>query len=171
MTHELSLEAARLDRALSRIISQAPPASEAPIRIHAREVDSGGAPELSVGFLHWLGPICSCGRGPQCAPGCQAQRPDEHLADCEPACDGGIRFRATTYRNHPNRMKRALRQVRRLNPKAYDLLNLIVVHHYSFEAAGERLNAGYAARGQPERTRAEFAVLWVSGASMLATGF
>lgn len=171
MTAELVAEGRRIARDLGWIAAQATVDLELPMRIHNRETDSGGAPELHNEFLRWLGPICTCGRSPVCAPGCKATRFDEHLYECEPACRNDLRFHASTRHQSPTRLKRALRQVRRLNPKAYDLVYLVVALHYSFDDATARLNADHASRGQDEMTPAEYAVLWVSGASLLTAAF
>jgi hypothetical protein len=171
MTADLAAESARIQRELGRIMRQAPIESEAPLRMTIRDVDAGGAPELSPALVRWIGQVCWCGRDKVCAAGCRATRPDEHLAACEPACRNDVRFHASTHRNNPNRMKKALRQVRKLNPKAYDFVYLIVAHHMTFDQAAAKINADNISRGQRERTDAEFAVMWVSGASMLGAAF
>lgn len=174
MTHELVAEAKRLSRDIARISQQAPVADEIPLRIHGKETDAGGAPEFHPAFLRYIDQgVCSCGRAAICAPNCHflKDRVLGHLRECEPACQADTRFHASKMHNSPTRMKRALRQVRRLNPKAYDFLYLVVALHYTFDQAAAKINSDNVTRGLPERTDAEFAVLWVSGASMLATGF
>lgn len=171
---ELSAEAAKINRDLSRILVQGNAETEAPLRLHSRDIDSGGAPEFHPAFLRWLDDrsVCRCGRPAKCAPGCRATRPDEHLAACERAClRDDMRFRPSIHKASPNRLKRALRNVRRLNPKAYDLVYLVAGRGWSYEAATARINATNLARGEPEQTSAEFAVLWVSGASMLVGSY
>lgn len=172
--HELVAEAAHINVGLSRMMQLAPAVDEAPVRLHSHDVDAGGAPELHPAFIRWLGSLCTCGRAAICDPNCRFMKDKVlgHLSTCEPACNGGgTRFRASNNRNHPQRMRRALRQVRRLNPKAYDLVYLVVARHYTFEAAIARLNADNEARGLPQRSDAEFGVLWVSGAAMLTSAF
>lgn len=171
MSPELVAEATRLNRDLGRILRQSTISSEAPMRMTIRDVDAGGAPELSPGLIRWIGPICSCGRIAQCAVGCRAQRYDEHLDACEPACRPDGRFHASIHKANPNRLKKALRQVRRLNPKAYDFVYLVVALGYSFDQAAAKINADNLTRGKTEQSHAEFAVLWVSGASMLTAAF
>lgn len=173
MTAELVAEGARLARDLNWIMQQATVVSEVPIRVHAREVDAGGAPELAPQFVKWLGAICDCGRPAQCAPGCRFWKDKYlgHLADCDPACRNDQRFHARDGHGRPNGLKRALRQVRKLNPKAYDLVYLIVALHYSWDDAIARLNADHLSRGRNELSEAEYAVLWVSGASLLTAAF
>lgn len=173
MTAELAVEGARIARDLSWIMRQQNVSGEVPIKIHLREVDAGGAPELAPALIRFIGPVCSCGRQAQCAPGCRywKDRLLGHLADCEPACQADARFHIPARRNHPNRMKRALRQVRRLNPKAYDLVYLVVALHYSLDDARDKINASNLERGKPEMTAEECAVLWVSGGSMLAAAW
>lgn len=171
---DLVTETLRLNRDVGRIMRQASIVAEAPLRLHSREIDSGGAPELHPAFLRYLGDrsVCKCGRPAVCATGCRATRFDEHLPACEPACPkGDVRYHASTHKNQPNRMKRALREIRRLNPKAYDLVYLIVARGYSWENATEKLNADHLSRGQMPKSDAEFAVLWISGASMMIGAF
>lgn len=174
MTAELAAEAQRIARDLAWITRQTTVVAEAPIKIHVpHEVDAGGAPELAPAFMRWLGPICDCGRQAQCAPGCRFWKDKYlgHLADCEPACRRDERFHARDGHGRPNGLKRALRQVRRLNPKAYDLVYLIVALHYSWDEAIGRLNADRLSRGGSELSEEEYAVLWVSGASLLTAAF
>lgn len=173
MSAELAAEGSRIAREISWIMRQEPVASEVPIRLHTRETDAGGAPELHPQFQKWIGALCTCNRPAQCAPGCRFWKDKYlgHLADCEPACRADERFHASSKHNHPNRMKRALRQVRKLNPKAYDLVYLIVALHFSWDDAIARLNADHLSRGREELTEEEYAVLWVSGASLLTAAF
>ena len=173
--HELVAEADRLRKEIAHISRQAPPAAEVPLRIHSHDIDSGGAPEFHPAFLRYLGntTVCTCGRPAQCAPNCHyaKDRVLGHLDACEPACLPSTRFRPSDHHGSPTRMKRALRQVRALNPKAYDFLYLVVVLHYTFEQAAVKLNSDNLSRGLPERSHADYAVLWVSGSSMLASSF
>lgn len=172
--NELAAEAARIDKDLSRILGQTSVEAETPLRLHVREVDSGGAPDFHPAFLRFLGnlTVCHCGRPAQCAPGCRSTRFDEHLPACEPACPTeSARFHKSDHKSRPDRLKRALRQVRRLNPKAYDLLYLVLGLHWTYEAAMVKINDSNLRRGDPEHTEADFAVLWVSGASMLAASW
>ena len=169
--HELIQEARRLNYDLSIVLWRNSVAMEAPLRTHSREIDGGGAPELHNEFLRWLGAICKCGRPRQCDPNCKATRFDEHLPSCEPACRDDPRFHASSHAQSPTRLRRALRQVRKLNPHAYDLLYMLVGLRMSFDDATAKLNADNVSRGKPVRSEAEFAVLYVSGASMLASSF
>jgi hypothetical protein len=173
MTAELAAEGERIARELSWLMRRQTLAAEVPIRIHSRDTDAGGSPELHHQFTRWIGAICICGRAAVCASGCRFWKDKGlgHLADCEPACRLDSRFFSPDHKNHPSRLKRALRQVRRLNPKAYDLVYLIVALSYSWDDAMARLNADHLSRGQVELTEAEYAVLWVSGASLLTSSF
>lgn len=170
MSPDLAGEGQRLAAELNWVMAQATVGGETPMRIHSRDTDNGGYPELHPELLRFLGPICSCGRPGVCATGCRATRYDEHLAECEPPC-GNTRYRDSLRHSSPTRMKRALRQVRRLNPKAYDLVYLVVALHYSWAEATTKLNNDHVSRGRDELTQAEFAVLWVSGASLLTAAF
>lgn len=175
MTPELVAEGLRLGRQISRLSTQplvVEAAAEVPIRIHSPEFE-GEALAFHREFLRHIGAICTCGRAAICVAGCWFIKDKAlgHLPECEPACRPEDRFRSSVNRNHPNRLKRALRQVRALNPKAYDFVFLIVARHYSFDAAMSKLNDDAVTRGLPERTPGEFAVLWVSGASMLTAAY
>lgn len=175
MTHELATEAQRLARDLSFSMRPGEAVDEIPLRLHSREVDAGGAPELHPAFLRYLGnaSICTCGRAAVCAPNCHYNRDRVlgHLDGCEPACLPSTRFHASRHKSSPTRMKRALRTIRALNPKAYDFCFLIVARGYSFEQAAAKINESNFQRGLPERSTAEFAVLWVSGAGMLSAAY
>lgn len=173
--HELAVEANRLSEDLWRAMVRAPLAAETPMRLHSRETDAGGAPEFHPAFLRYLGnaSVCNCGRAAICAPNCHYARDKVlgHLDACEPACQSNARFRANKHQDSPNRMTRALRQVRKLNPKAYDFVFLIVARHYTFEQAAAKINSDNFARGKPQMSHAQFAVIWVSGASLLSAAF
>lgn len=173
MQHELVTEAERLSGDLWRAMVRAPLAGETPMRIHSKDTDAGGAPELHPAFLKYLGPVCRCGRAAICAPTCHflKDRVLGHLPECEPACRDDNRFHPSRMQPSPTRMTRALRTVRRLNPKAYDFLFLVVARHYTFEQAAAKINDDNARRGQPELSLAQFAVIWVSGAGLLAASF
>src|SRR5690242_17300773 len=125
MTAELVAEGHRIARDLGRLVQSQPVASEVPLRLHSRDIDGGGAPEFHPAFLRYIeaNAVCTCGRPAQCAPGCHWERDHVlgHLPECQPACAASTHFRASNHRNHPNRMKRALRKLRQWNPKAYDL--------------------------------------------------
>jgi hypothetical protein len=173
VAHELVAEAERLSEDLWRAMVRAPLAGEVPVRIHSKDTDAGGAPELHPAFLRYLGPVCRCGRAAVCTPGCHflKDRVLGHLPECEPACRDDTRFHPSRMQASPTRMTRALRIVRRLNPKAYDFLFLVVARHYTFEQAAAKINESNRSRGQRELTDAQFAVMWVSGAGLLAASF
>lgn len=162
----------RVNRDVSRIMAQGSLAGEVPTRIHTRETDAGGAPELSHAFTKWIGQICSCGRPAQCAVGCRAERFDEHLAACEPAClPETQRFYKSRHRSDPARLKKCLRMVRRIDPKAHDLLYCLLVLHMGWHETMNKLNSDNLSRGKPERSEAEFLVLGLSAGSMLSVAY
>jgi hypothetical protein len=172
--HELAIEASRLNKQIASIMGQAPLSDEVPIRLHSKEVDAGGAPEFSQAFLRYIDrDVCTCGRSAICSPNCRFNQDHilGHLSDCEPACRADTRFHASTHKNHPNRMKKALRSLRRLNPKVYDFAYLILALHMTFEQAAVRVNETKLARGESEISHAEFAVMWLSAASMTVALF
>lgn len=173
MEHELATEGRRLHREVARILEHAPVGMEVPVRIHGRDIDGGGGPAFHPEFLRYIDQgVCGCGRVAVCAPECRWAKDHilGHLPECQPACTDG-RFHASNHRNSPTRMKRAMRQVRKLNPRAYDFVYLVVALHYPFEVAAAKLNQDNALRGLRQRTLAEYAVLWVSGASLLVASF
>lgn len=168
----LAAETTRINRDLSRILAQSTLGSEVPLRIHSRETDSGGAPELHQAFVKFIGTICNCGRGSVCAPGCRAERFDEHTADCEPACPkDNVRFHASDHKSRPNRLKRALRQVRRIDPRAHDLLYLCLVLGYSWHDARAKMNESNTQRGKPEYSEPDFLILAIAGGSLLTAAY
>lgn len=172
MNATLAAESRRVNRDLDRILSQGSLADEVPLRLHSRETDSGGAPEFHEKFVHWIGIVCWCGRGPVCAPGCRATRFDEHTAACEPGCPTeNARFRASDHKSRPQRLKKAIRMVRKVDPRAHDLLYLRLVLGFTFHGALEKMNASNVSRGKPEMTEAEFVIASIAAGSMLAAAF
>jgi hypothetical protein len=168
----LAAEITRTNRDVSRILAQSTLASEVPIRIHSRDTDSGGAPEFHQTFVRWVGSICTCGKPAQCAPGCRADRPDEHTADCEPACPTeNARFHASDHKSRPNRLKRALRQLRRIDPKAHDAIYMLLVLGYSWHETLARLNSDNVSRGKDAMSQADFLVLTIAGGSLLTAAY
>lgn len=150
---------------------QAPLSGEVPTRLHSRDTDAGGGPAFHPAFLRYIDQgVCRCGRAAICVANCRFLKDKVlgHLPECEPACRDDGRFHASRRQNSPTRMTRALRTLRRLNPKAYDLCFLIVARHYTFEQAIEKLNDSNRTRGLAEMTPAQYAVIWVSGASLLS---
>ncbi len=175
MTHELVAEGQRINRELHYVLRQGSVAAEVPMRLHSRETDAGGAPEFHPAFIRYLGnaTVCNCGRPAACAPNCHFARDRVlgHLDACEPACGGDTRFYKSRHKGSPTRLKRALNQVRRLNPKAYDFCYLVLALGFTFEDAADKINSDRLGRGMAEMSHADFAVVWVSGASMVAAAF
>lgn len=172
MNSTLAAESRRVSRDMSRILAQSTLASEVPVRLHSRETDSGGAPEFHPAFTRWLGAICSCGRGPVCAPGCRATRFDEHTSDCEPGCSSdSARFRASDHKNRPGRFKRALRQLRKIDPRAHDAWYLLAVLGYTWHEALAKMNTDNLTRGKPEYSESDFLILTIAGGSLLSSAY
>ncbi len=173
--NELMAEGLRVNRLVERTLRQATIVEEVPLRLHSRDIDSGGAPEFHPAFMRLLEQgVCTCGRPAECAPGCRFinDRFLGHLDACQPACPrDDHRFHQSIHKNNPNRLNRTFRQLRRLNPKAYDLVFLIVGRGYSWENATAKLRADDISRGHEPRTDLEFGVLYISGASMLVGSF
>jgi hypothetical protein len=69
------------------------------------------------------------------------------------------------------RLKRALRQLRRLAPREYDALYLMLALGYTWHGAREKMNGDCLTRGQAEYSEADFLVLTISGSSLLLAGY
>lgn len=150
MSPELNQELRRLNRDMNRVVGggslRTSIAAEAPLRIHSRDVDAGGAPEWHPAFERWIDA--------------------EWHEDPRPA-----RFRESNHRMHPARMKRALRQLRRLDAKAHEAINLMAVHGYSWAAAREKMNEDNLRRGDPPYSEVDFLCLTISGTSLFLAGW
>lgn len=148
-----------LNREMSRVLAQSSLAAEAPSRIHTRETDAGGTPEWHPSFERWIDAGEAC-----VVATCRDTR---HLNPDRQA----THFREPDHRMHPQRLKRALRQLRRLAPREYDAMYLMIALGYTWHDAREKLNADNLGRGKPEYTEAEFLVLTVAGSSLLLAGY
>jgi len=155
----LGQEVRWLNREMARVMAQSTVAAEAPSRIHSRETDAGGAPEWHPSF--------------------------EKLIDAGEACDvstcrdtrharaalGISKFHEPDLKMHPQRLKRALRQLRRLAPREYDALYLMIALGYAWEDARAKINTDNLSRGKPEYSPAEFLIITVAGASLLLASY
>ena len=142
----LGQEVKRLNREMAMVIRHDPFAPSVPIRIHSRETDAGGAPEWHPAFSKWI----------------DAERDLTKRSD---------RFYESDKKQHTSRMKRALRQLRRLAPKEHDAMYLMIALGYTWYGALAKMNDDNVARGKPEYTEAEFLVLTVSGSSLLLASY
>lgn len=143
----LHQEVRYLNREMGRCLAQSSLSDEAPMRIHSRETDAGGAPEWHPQFERWI----------------DAERDETPRSQ--------TKFYEPDHRQHPQRLKRALRQVRKLAPKEYDALYLMIALKYSWHDARIRLNEDNVRRGKPEYSEAEFMILTVSGSSLLLASY
>ena len=166
----LATEATRINRDMDRILSQSRIDDEVPVRIHSRDTDAGGAPELHPAFVRYIGQVCWCGRRAVCDPGCRATRGDEHLSTCEPPCTPGS-FRTSQHKAHPQRLKRAFRQLRTIAPQEYDACWLIAALGFTWHGAMERINTQNVSRGRAEYSEADFTVLTIAGFSKIVAAF
>lgn len=174
MSPALEAETKKVNRDLAWMLHQSSLSGEVPLRMTTRELDGGGSPDLSPELVRYIGAICMCGRPGVCAPGCKADPMvwTEHLPSCERGCPTeNARFRKSNHKHSPTRMKRALRQVRRIDPKAHDALYLILALGYKWHDALAKINADNASRNKPGYTEAEFVVLTVAGGSLLAASY
>lgn len=141
----LPQEVRYLQREMSRLLAQSTPSAEVPLRIHCRETDAGGAPEWHPDFVRWI--------------------------DAEREETSAVHFYEPNHRQHPQRLKRAMRQLRRLAPREYDALYLMIALGYSWHGARAKMNEDNLRRGHPEYSEAEFLILTVSGSSLLLASY
>jgi hypothetical protein len=143
----LAQETKWLNREMGRVLVQSSLADECPVRIHSRETDAGGAPEWHPSFERWI----------------DAERDETPRTK--------TRFYESDHKMHPQRLKRALRQVRKLAPREYDALYLMIALKYTWGGARTKMNEDNLRRGQAEYSEAEFLVLTVSGSSLLLASY
>lgn len=153
----LPQEVRYLNREMGRVLAQSSLAAEAPTRIHSRETDAGGAPEWHISFERWIaaGEACEI---ETCANRSHRSQPSS-------------RFHEPDRRLHPQRLKRAMRQLRRLAPREYDALYLMIALGYTWHDARTKMNEDNLNRGNPEYSEAEFLILTVSGSSLLLASY
>jgi hypothetical protein len=142
----LQREISRLNRGIPYMTAQSSLGAEVPIRIHSRETDAGGAPEWHTSFERWI----------------DAERDMTRRQD---------RFYESDKKMNTARLKRALRQLRRLAPREYDALYLMLALGYTWHGAREKMNGDCLTRGQAEYSEADFLVLTISGSSLLLAGY
>jgi hypothetical protein len=153
-------EVRRVTRDVGHLLNQSQYMAETPIRIHERGVDSGhglGGPPFHPGFLSWLRDGGSC----VCEP-----HPDTGSLTHQWSCDrnpGTPRFKTSTRRAHPRRLKRALRQLRSICKAEFDIVWLILGRSHSYEQAQGVINDDRQRKGLDPYTEEEFAVLTISG--------
>lgn len=188
----LAHEMARLERSARYMLGdhgQDSESAEAPVRIHGREPDYGndyeqgrplevrertfghgtihrsatdqehdglGGPEFHSDFLRWLtdAGVCMC--------------EGDHRFPCHTVT---ARFRFSRNKAHPRRLRRAFRQLRDIDPVAYDVLWLLVARGLPFAAVTIRINDERYRRGQEPYSDADLTVFTISGFSILSAAF
>ena len=137
--------------------------SEAPLRIHAREVDNGGAPEWHPAFEQWLieTGVCFCAKPTRDDP-----RPHKY-----PCVFVVAKLRPPSNHAHKRRLMRAFRQLRDLDPTAYDIIWLLVGRQMPMEQVTIRINESRTQRGQDPFEDHEITVFVLSGMSLLSAAF
>lgn len=164
MTSELAAEAKRLNQSLWRMLWRGGSyASEAPLRIHSRDLDSGGAPALHPQFIAWLTDAGSCFCEPREVDGYMIFR---HTCDRRFA-ETPARFRRSRNVSHARRLNRALRQLRLISPAEHNIVRLMLVHGRSWDHAMGDVNDSRLRRGEDAYTVEEFMVLAIAGFSVL----
>lgn len=157
----LAVESRRINRDMDRILQQSRISDEVPVRIHTRETDAGGSPELHEAFIRYIGQVCQCGR--------KADPEDPNDFGCRP--DEERRFHLTRSKMHPQRLKRAFRQLRSIAPREYDACYLIAALGFTWHGALDKLNADNLSRGRDEYSEADFTVLTIAGFSKLTASY
>jgi hypothetical protein len=137
--------------------------SEVPMMIHSREVDSGGSPEWHEGFERYLmdAGVCFCAEPTSADP-----RP--HRFPCNEVY---AKLREPTNRAHPRRLKRAFRQLRDIDPVAYDIVWLLVGRRMHWVDVVIKINDERVRRGQEPFEDHEMSVFAISGVSLLSAAF
>lgn len=142
--------------------------AEVPIRIHERELDSGGDLEWHVGFVRYLtsAGVCFCRVLDE--EWIERHGPDFHVCDRRRRPD---RFRAPNYRMHPHRLKRALRQLRGLSKPAFEVVYPVIARGMTWEQCRARIALDRFARGEEPYTDHEWVCLVISGLDLLSSSF
>jgi hypothetical protein len=138
-------------------------ASEAPLDIHVRAVDSGGAPEWHPDFERWLIDVGVC----FCAPPTR----DDPRPHRYPCVFVEAKLRPPTNHAHKRRLMRAFRQLRDIDPTAYDIVWLLVGRHMKWPDVMAKINDSRLTRGQEPFEEYEMSVFAISGMSLLSTAF
>lgn len=165
----LAAEVRSLNRGLARMRWGDPDAYAAsvPLRLHQRELDGGGGPDLAPQFIAWLADAGVCMCEPRESDGYMVMR---HYCDRK-VLERGPKFRIGAPRMHARRLNRALRQLRLIAPAEYDALFLVFARGYTATQAQEKINGGRLERGQDPYTDDDFAILLVAGAGKLTAAW
>jgi len=134
--------------------------SESPERIHSRETDAGGSPEWHPAFERWLieSGVCFC------EPTAERQ----HFYPCSQV---RAKLKHPTNRAHPRRLKRAFRQLRDIDPTAYDIVWLLVGRHMAWLDVCAKINGERVRRGQEPFEDHEMSIFAISGVALLSAAF
>jgi hypothetical protein len=137
--------------------------SEAPNRIHSRDVDGGGSPEWHPHFERWLADSGVCF--------CPVPTEEDSRAHRYPCSYIHARLQMPTNRAHPRRLKRAFRQLRDIDPAAYDIVWLLIGRRMSWPDVIAKINDERTRRGQGVYADHELAALAIGGVSLLSAAF
>jgi hypothetical protein len=162
----LARELGRLDQAARHMLAQSQAWSEVPLRIHDRGADQGhglGSPPFSAAFERYLRAAGAC----FCEP---IEGGPAHRYPCTIGSEP-IRFVASKRKAHPQRLKRALRQLRGIDPHSFDITFLIAARGMTFDQASARINAGRYAAGQEPFSRTDFVVFAINGFALLTEAY
>lgn len=162
----LEAEFARINRDLSMMIGMHPAQTtlerEAPLRLHSREIDSGGSPEFSSALWSWLRDSGIC-------------------VDCEideagvvnHYCDQRVRRPAirSDHRKHNHRLRRALRQLSRACQDEFNVVWLLIAREMPWPNMVATINDGRYRKGQEPLTEIELTILAISGLSKTVAAY
>lgn len=133
-----------------------------PIRIHGYGVDDGhglGGPPLHPEFERWLGPICFCGR-----------RPDPKIPGDRGCPSTKYKQKSKGYQTESRlRTTKAFRRLRKVAPREFDAVFLMVAHRASFSTVLQSFNERAERLGKPTYRPEDIMLLIVSGIDKIDT--
>lgn len=137
--------------------------SEVPKWLHSHELDEGGGPQWHPLFEVYLmeSGVCFC-------PEPTEEDPRPHRYPCS---NVRAKLRQPTNRAHPRRLKRAFRQLRDIDPIAYDIVWLLIGRHMSWLDVCTKINDERIRRGQEPYEDHEMSVFAIGGVSLLSAAY
>jgi hypothetical protein len=161
----------RIENATRLMLSQSSFVAEIPIRIHERELDTGGVMEWHHEFEQFLqaAGVCFCELGNPEWRDHEGKTwlerfGNNHICDRD---ERQARFRASRRQANPRRLKSALRHLRRISPAAFDIIFPIIARGQSHYEVITRVNDGRELRGQVPYSPRDYTVHWYAGLDLL----
>jgi len=134
---------------------------EVPLKIHAYGVDDGhglGGPPLHPEFENWLGPICFCGRKPE------IDKTGRPIAGTGCPSSSSIFKSKRQYKSDSRtRTTKAFRKLRKVAPREFDAVFMMVAHRASFHTTLRNMNDRAERLGKPRYRPEDMLLLIVSG--------